>query len=65
VTILPDGRPSLIGNVEWLVALDDDYLSSSENELNFFLKDCAQHYDDYLLIDGVHVVKKLGNYVAT
>ena len=34
---------------------------SSDYEMRFFQKECMQYLDEYMLIDGVHLVKRVAS----
>jgi hypothetical protein len=39
-------------------------MHSSDYEMRFFQKECMEHLDEYLLIDGVHLVRRVASSVT-
>ena len=44
--------------------LDDQALKSSEYEIKFFQPECSEYQEDYMLIDGNTLVKKVGEFAV-
>jgi len=45
--------------------LDNATLNSSDYEMKFYQKECSEYLDDYMLIDGTTLVKKVGAYAVS
>ena len=62
-TSYKSGKPGVYANLGFsFQELDSNIMETNEYQLQFYQRECQEYLDEYMLIDGNQLVKKVGGH---